>query len=165
MYLNFSNFRGQILAEGNKPWSKNEDNCRMGGGGLTKFSLDGGTPSPRQEKTLLLSSDLGRGHMNYNIQIIVVILKVTSRFFQQRPWIIGNIIMIDLGPHMPNMNYEVIVFVLIRWSWLNSKQWRHWIIGTFIMIVLQSMFSAKFTIIISWKNDYENFHRCFLILQ
>ena len=37
---------------------------------------------------------LGRGHTNYDIQIIVVILKVTTRFFQQRPWIIGKIIMI-----------------------------------------------------------------------
>ena len=52
---------------------------------------------------------LGRGHTNYDIQIIVVILKVTTRFFQQRPWIIGKIIMIVLGSHMPNMNYEVIV--------------------------------------------------------
>ena len=49
----------------------------------------------------------GRGHTNYDIQIIVVILKVTTRFFQQRPWIIGKIIMIVLGSHMPNMNYEV----------------------------------------------------------
>ena len=53
------------------------------------------------------SQDLGRGHTNYDIQIIVVILKVTTRFFQQRPWIIGKIIMIVLGSHMPNMNYEV----------------------------------------------------------
>ena len=50
---------------------------------------------------------LGRGHTNYDIQIIVVILKVTTRFFQQRPWIIGKIIMIVLGSHMPNMNYEI----------------------------------------------------------
>ena len=28
----------------------------------------------------------GRDHTNYDIQIIVVILKVTTRFFQQRPW-------------------------------------------------------------------------------
>ena len=44
-----------------------------------------------------------------DIQIIVVILKVTMRFFQQRPWIIGKIILIVLGSHMPNMNYKVIV--------------------------------------------------------
>ena len=50
---------------------------------------------------------LGRGHTNYDIQIIVVILKVTTRFFQQRPWIIVKIIMIVLGSHMPNMNYKV----------------------------------------------------------
>ena len=50
---------------------------------------------------------LGRGHTNYDIQIIVVILKVITRFFQQQPWIIGKIIMIVLGSHMPNMNYEV----------------------------------------------------------
>ena len=49
---------------------------------------------------------LGRGHTNDGIQIIVVILKVTTRFFQQRTWIIGKIIMIDLGSHMPNMNYK-----------------------------------------------------------
>ena len=47
--------------------------------------------------------------MNCDIQIIVVILKVTTRFFQQRPWIIGKIVMIVLESHMPNMNYEVIV--------------------------------------------------------
>ena len=29
----------------------------------------------------------GRGHTNYDIQIIVVILKVTTRIFQRRPWI------------------------------------------------------------------------------
>ena len=51
-------------------------------------------------------SILGRGHTNYDIQIIVVILKVT-RFFQRRPWIIGKIIMIVLGSHVPNMNHEV----------------------------------------------------------
>ena len=50
---------------------------------------------------------IGWGHTNYDIQIIVVILKVTTRFFQQRPWIIGKIIMIVLGSHMLNMNYEV----------------------------------------------------------
>ena len=39
---------------------------------------------------------------------LLVILKVKSkRFFQQRPWIIGKIIMIVLRSHMPNMNYEV----------------------------------------------------------
>ena len=46
--------------------------------------------------------------MNYDIQIIVVILKVTKRFFQQWPWI-GTIILIVLGLHMPNINYQVIV--------------------------------------------------------
>ena len=50
---------------------------------------------------------LGRGHTIYDIRIIVVILKVTTRFFQQRSWIIGKIIMIVLGSHMPKMNYEV----------------------------------------------------------
>ena len=54
-----------------------------------------------------ISSVTIRGHTNYDIQIIVVILKVTTRFFQQRPWIIGKIIMIVLGSHMLNMNYEV----------------------------------------------------------
>ena len=49
------------------------------------------------------------GHTNYNIQIIVVILKITTIVFQQWPWIIGTIIMIVLGSHMPNMNYEVIM--------------------------------------------------------
>ena len=50
---------------------------------------------------------LSRGHTNYDIQFIVVILKVTTRFFQQRPWITGKIIMIVLGSNMPNTNYEV----------------------------------------------------------
>ena len=52
---------------------------------------------------------LGRVHTNYDIQIIVVILKVTNRpFFQQRTLdLLGKIIMIVLGSHMPNMNYEV----------------------------------------------------------
>ena len=47
MYLNLSNFQGRTSAEGDKPWSKNGDKCRMGG--LTKFLPDGGTP---QEKIL-----------------------------------------------------------------------------------------------------------------
>ena len=51
----------------------------------------------------------GQDHTNYDIQIIVVILKVTLRIFQQWPWIIGKIIMTVLGSHMPNMNYKVIV--------------------------------------------------------
>ena len=48
---------------------------------------------------------LGRGHLNYDIQIIVVILKVTMI----RPWIIERIIMIFLGSHMSTMNYKVIM--------------------------------------------------------
>ena len=53
MYLNFSNFRDEPRLGGDKPWSKNGDKCQMGGGGeLAKFSPDGGTPSPPQEKTL-----------------------------------------------------------------------------------------------------------------
>ena len=55
----------------------------------------------------LWSEKLGRGHTNYDIQIIVVILKVTTRFFQQRPWIIGKNYHDSFGSHMPNMNYEV----------------------------------------------------------
>ena len=31
MYLNYSNFWGRTSAGGDKPWSKNEDKCRMGG--------------------------------------------------------------------------------------------------------------------------------------
>ena len=54
LYSNFSNFQGRTSAEGggggNKPWSKNGDRCRMGGGGLTKFSPDRGTPSPPRKK-------------------------------------------------------------------------------------------------------------------
>ena len=48
MYLNFSNFGGQISAGGggNKPWSKNGDKCRMGG--LAKFLPDGGTPQEKK---------------------------------------------------------------------------------------------------------------------
>ena len=57
--------------------------------------------------TLSTTLILGRGHTNYDIQIIVVLLKVTTRFFKQGPWIIGQIIMIVLGSHMLNMNYEV----------------------------------------------------------
>ena len=52
MYLNFSNFRGRTSAGGDKPWSKNGDKCRMGGGELAKFSPDGGPPSPPGKKTL-----------------------------------------------------------------------------------------------------------------
>ena len=59
--------------------------------------------------TLQCRLALGRGHTNYDIQIIVVILKVITIFFQLRPWIIERIIMIFLGSHMPNMNYKVIV--------------------------------------------------------
>ena len=44
MYLNFSNFGGRTSAGGgDKPWSKNGDKYRMGGGGLAKFLLDVGT--------------------------------------------------------------------------------------------------------------------------
>ena len=49
MYLNFSNFRGQTSAGVDKPWSKNGDKCRWGGG-LAKFSPDGGPPSPPRKK-------------------------------------------------------------------------------------------------------------------
>ena len=47
--------------------------------------------------------------MNYDIQFIVVILKITTTFFQLQPWITKRIIMIFLGSHTPDMNYEVIV--------------------------------------------------------
>ena len=56
-----------------------------------------------------LQAILSRGHTNYDIQIIVVTLKVTTIFFQLQPWIIERIALIFLGSHMPNINYEVIV--------------------------------------------------------
>ena len=98
---------------------------------------------------------LGRGHMNYNIQIIIVILKMPTRFFWRRPWIIDN----DLGlltklwwyfyGHTSAKWTTRLLCVPPRWSSLNRKWRRHRIIGTFIMIVLRShMFSAKFTIIV-----------------
>ena len=108
----------------------------------------------------------GWGHTNYKIQVNVVILKVTTRFFQQQPWIIGKIIMIVWGHTCPIWTTRLLC-VLLQWSWLNSKQPQRWITGTFIMIVLWShMFSAKFTTVVFGKNDYDdkNFHRCFLIL-
>ena len=90
----------------------------------------------------------GRGHTNYDIQIIVVILKATTRFFKRRPWIIGKIIMIVLASHVPNMNYEVYCGSASV-ELTHRKQQRHWIIGTFIMIVLRShMFLAKFTTVV-----------------
>ena len=55
MYLNFSKFRGQTSAGGDKPWSKNGDKSRMGGG-LTKFSPDGRTaPVPQEKKPCTLT--------------------------------------------------------------------------------------------------------------
>ena len=48
--------------------------------------------------------------MNYDIQIIVVILKLVfllRDFFNNDLGIIGKIIMIVLESHMPNMNYKV----------------------------------------------------------
>ena len=63
---------------------------------------------------------LGWGHTNYDIQIIVVILKVTTRFFQQRPWI-GKIIMIVLGSHVSNMNYEVYCGSALADSIVNNE--------------------------------------------
>ena len=44
---------------------------------------------------------LGQGPTNYDIHIIVVILKVTMIFFQLRPWIIDTIIMVVLGHTCP----------------------------------------------------------------
>ena len=52
MYLNFSNFRGQTSAGGDKPWSKNGDKCRMGGIGKI-FAGWGGPPSPPPRKKTL----------------------------------------------------------------------------------------------------------------
>ena len=51
--------------------------------------------------------ELGRGHTNYDIQFIVVILKVTTRFFSTTTLDYWKNYMIVLGSHMPNMNYEV----------------------------------------------------------
>ena len=94
---------------------------------------------------------LGQNNRSTNLSPCVMGLKVTTRFFQQQPWIIGKIIMIALGSHMPNITTRFIV-VPLRWSWLNRKQRRHWIIGTFIMIVLRShVFSAEFTTVVFWK--------------
>ena len=64
-------------------------------------------PHPRHEWDFAWRCDLGRCHTNYDIQIIVVILKITTRFFQQWHWIIGKINMIVWGSHMLNMNYKV----------------------------------------------------------
>ena len=49
MYLNFSNFRGRTLAGGDKPWSKNGDKCRMGGGGIDKIFAGWGPPVPQEK--------------------------------------------------------------------------------------------------------------------
>ena len=47
MYLNFSNFRGRTSpGGGGQAQVQNGDKCRMGGGGLAKFSLDGDPQSP-----------------------------------------------------------------------------------------------------------------------
>ena len=54
MYLNFSNFGEEPRLGRDKPWSKNEDKCQMGG--LTKFSPDAwGTPQSPLEKKPWLS--------------------------------------------------------------------------------------------------------------
>ena len=82
--------------------------------------------------------------------------KSYRRFCQLRPWITERIIMIFLGHTCPIWTMRLLC-VPLQWSWLNSKQRRHWIIGTFIVTVLQShMFSAKFTAVVFWKNDYNN---------
>ena len=109
---------------------------------------------------------LGRGLTNYDIQIIVVILKVITRFFQQRPWIIGKNCHDSFG--VTQVQYELRGLLWFRFgradSIVNDDD-----IGLsehlVIMIVLKShMFSAKFTTVVFRKNDYhdENFHRCFL---
>ena len=80
--------------------------CLVWGRGLG-FVWDWGALTNLPLGSVMASKNLGRGHMNYDIQIIVVILKLLRDFFQQRPWIIVKIIMIVFGSHMPNMNYEV----------------------------------------------------------
>ena len=83
----------------------------------------------------------------------------TTIFYQPRPWIIGIIIKIVLGSHVPNVNNEIVVCSL--WVKLNSKQRWGWIIWTFIMIILPSHVFTKFTTIVFWKNDYDNENFCF----
>ena len=53
--------------------------------------------------------DLGRSHTNYDIKIIVVILNVTTIFFNYDLGLLKELLWSFLGSHMPNMNYEFIV--------------------------------------------------------
>ena len=52
MYLNFLIFQisGDELGGGDKPWSKNGDKCRMGGGIDKIFAGWGDPQSPREKK-------------------------------------------------------------------------------------------------------------------
>ena len=71
MYLNFSNFRGQTSAGGDKPWSKNGDKCRMRGGIGNIFAGLGDPQSP-QEKTLGVGSCMVHNKLTTNTPISVL---------------------------------------------------------------------------------------------
>ena len=58
MYLNFSNFRGRTSAGGGQALVQKRGQVSDGGGGLAKFSPDGGPPSPPPRKKTLLDSIL-----------------------------------------------------------------------------------------------------------
>ena len=53
MYLNFSNFRGRTSAGGGQALVQKQGQV-SDGGGLAKFSPDGGPPVPPRKKTLVI---------------------------------------------------------------------------------------------------------------
>ena len=86
MYLNFSNFRGQTSAGGDKPWSENGDKCRMGGG-IGKIFARWGTPSPPRKKPCLLSTlDEGLGVRQVETLLFLVTVSIISCFCDEFWW-------------------------------------------------------------------------------
>ena len=60
---------------------------------------------------------LGQGHTNHYIHIIVVILKITTRFFQQGPLIIGTIISDSFG--VTHAQYELRGYYVFHFGGAN----------------------------------------------
>ena len=76
MYLNFSNFWGRTYAGGQalvQKWGQVSDG---GGGGLAKFLLDGGTPSPPRKKPWASLLVLGLNVLPFVMHFALVVCNV-----------------------------------------------------------------------------------------
>ena len=96
MYLNFSNVRGTNLGGGggDKPWSKNGDKCRMGGGIGKIFAGWGDPQSPPEKNPALISTQFIQ---NFTLLISLFECKLVLFLLHNWNWPLSGIVLNYFG--------------------------------------------------------------------